>query len=63
MDGQYLRGFCAYRLDTNPNGFLQAVDWLHTLYMLLAVAILFVALLPTVRSVYKKSMSRFGRLS
>lgn len=34
--------------------FLQAVDWLHTLYMFLAVAILFVALLPTVRNAYKK---------
>ncbi|MDB5241022.1 MAG: hypothetical protein JWP57_1647 [Spirosoma sp.] len=33
--------------------FLQAVDWLHTVYMFLAIAILFVALLPTVRSVYK----------
>ncbi|MBC8152612.1 MAG: hypothetical protein H7Z72_06850 [Bacteroidetes bacterium] len=34
--------------------FLQAVDWLHTLYMFLAIAILFVALLPSVRSGYKK---------
>ncbi|GAB3642654.1 hypothetical protein GCM10027423_32900 [Spirosoma arcticum] len=34
--------------------FLQAVDWLHTFYISLAIAILFVALLPTVRSVYKK---------
>ncbi len=34
--------------------FLQAVDWLHTVYMFLAVAILFVALLPTVRMRYKK---------
>ena len=34
--------------------FLQAVGWLHTIYMVLAVAILFVALLPTVRALYKK---------
>ncbi|WP_461053876.1 hypothetical protein [Spirosoma arcticum] len=34
--------------------FLQAVGWLHTLYMFLAIAILFVTLLPTVRSVYRK---------
>ena len=34
--------------------FLQAVNWLHTFYMFLAVAILFVALLPTVRSGYEK---------
>ena len=34
--------------------FLRAVHWSHTLYMLLAVAILFVALLPQVRVLYKK---------
>ena len=34
--------------------FLHAVHWLHTVYMLYAVAILFVALLPAVRSQYKK---------
>lgn len=34
--------------------FLQAVGWLHTFYMLLAVAILVVALLPAVRLAYKK---------
>ena len=34
--------------------FLQAVGWLHTFYMLLAVAILIVALLPAVRLAYKK---------
>jgi hypothetical protein len=34
--------------------FLQAVHWLHTLYMGLAVAIIFVALLPQVRSLYRK---------
>lgn len=32
--------------------FLQAVGWLHTIYMMLAVAILFVALLPSVRYHY-----------
>ncbi|RKR84674.1 hypothetical protein BDD43_4924 [Mucilaginibacter gracilis] len=35
--------------------FLQAVSWLHTFYMSLAIAILFVALLPAVRSLYQKS--------
>ena len=34
--------------------FLQAVGWLHTVYMLLAVALLFVALLPDVRTLYRK---------
>ena len=34
--------------------FLQAVGWLHTIYMMLAVKILFISLLPTVRSCYKK---------
>lgn len=34
--------------------FLRAVDWLHTVYMFLAVAILFVALLPAIRTLYKK---------
>jgi hypothetical protein len=34
--------------------FLRAVHWLQTLYMFLAVAILFVALLPQVRVLYKK---------
>ncbi|MCY7358335.1 MAG: hypothetical protein LH609_12925 [Rudanella sp.] len=29
------------------------VDWLHTVYMVLAIAILFVTLLPTVRNAYK----------
>lgn len=33
---------------------LNAVSWLHTFYMLLAVVIIFVALLPQVRSLYKK---------
>lgn len=34
--------------------FLQAVGWLHCFYMLLAIAIIFVALLPQVRNLYKK---------
>lgn len=33
---------------------LRAVHWAHTLYMFLAVAIIFVALLPQVRNLYKK---------
>ncbi|MFD2934346.1 cation-translocating P-type ATPase [Spirosoma flavum] len=33
--------------------FLQAVGWLHTGYMFLAIALLFVALLPGVRNLYK----------
>lgn len=32
---------------------LNAVSWLHTFYMLLAVVIIFVALLPQVRKLYK----------
>ena len=36
--------------------FLQAVSWLHAFYMLLAIAILFVALLPVVREQYRKSV-------
>jgi magnesium-transporting ATPase (P-type) len=34
--------------------FMQAVVWLHTFYMILAIVIIFVALLPQVRSFYKK---------
>ena len=34
--------------------FLHAVHWSHTLYMFLAILILFVALLPQVRNQYKK---------
>lgn len=34
--------------------FIQAVSWLHTFYMFIAAAILFVALLPSVRNLYKK---------
>ncbi|MEO6547307.1 MAG: hypothetical protein ABIN94_04885 [Ferruginibacter sp.] len=33
---------------------LSAVSWLHTFYMLLAAVIIFVALLPQVRNLYKK---------
>ena len=33
---------------------LRAVHWSHTLYMFLALAILFIALLPQVRMTYKK---------
>ncbi len=34
--------------------FLQAVHWLHTFYMFFAVVIIFVALLPQIRNLYKK---------
>lgn len=34
--------------------YIQGVGWLQTLYMFLAIAILFVALLPDVRNSYKK---------
>jgi magnesium-transporting ATPase (P-type) len=34
--------------------FLQSVHWLHTFYMFYAVAIIISALLPLVRSLYKK---------
>jgi len=34
--------------------FLRAVHWSHTLYMFFAIVILFVALLPQIRSQYKK---------
>ncbi len=37
--------------------FLNAVSWLHTLYMGWAVAILLVALLPKVRKLYKKEVA------
>jgi len=33
---------------------LHAVSWLHTFYVFLAVAIIFVALLPQVRNQFKK---------
>ena len=36
--------------------FLRAVHWSHTLYMFFAVAIIFVALLPQVRNLYKKQL-------
>ncbi len=34
--------------------YLQAVHWSHTLYMFLAIAIIFIALLPKVRTQFKK---------
>ncbi|MBP8041132.1 MAG: hypothetical protein KAZ36_04415, partial [Bacteroidales bacterium] len=34
--------------------FLQAVEWIHVFYVFLAVAIIFVVLLPQVRILYKK---------
>lgn len=34
--------------------FLRSVHWSHTLYMFFAIAIIFVALLPQVRDLYKK---------
>ncbi len=34
---------------------LHAVHWLHSLYMAIAIAILFVALLPKVRGLYNRS--------
>ena len=36
--------------------FLHAVHWSHSLYMLLAIGILFVALLPQVRNQYKNKI-------
>ncbi|MEO6316320.1 MAG: hypothetical protein ABIU63_07815 [Chitinophagaceae bacterium] len=33
---------------------LSAVSWLHTFYMMLAVVIIFVALLPQIKRLYKK---------
>jgi len=33
---------------------LQAVAWIHTFYMFLAIALIFVAILPQVRHLYKK---------
>jgi magnesium-transporting ATPase (P-type) len=35
--------------------FIRAVHWSHSLYMFFAVAIIFVALLPKIRSRYRKS--------
>lgn len=34
--------------------FLQAVGWLHNFYMIVAIAIIFVSLLPQVRNFYKE---------
>ena len=36
--------------------FLQAVHWSHSLYMFIALAIIFVALLPQVRNLYKNEI-------
>ena len=33
---------------------LQSVDWLHNFYMILAIVIILIALLPEVRNFYKK---------
>jgi len=33
---------------------LQAVNWLHTFYMFFAIALIFIALLPQIRYLYKK---------
>jgi hypothetical protein len=38
--------------------FLQAVSWLHTFYMFLAIAIIFVALFPQVRNLYKNKTQK-----
>lgn len=38
--------------------FLRAVHWSHSLYMFLAIAILFVALLPQVRNHYKNEIGK-----
>ncbi len=38
--------------------FLRAVHWSHTLYMFLGIAIIFVALLPQVRSSYKNNTAK-----
>lgn len=34
--------------------FIQGVSWLHTFYMFYAVLILFIALVPSVRNIYRK---------
>ncbi|CAN5442108.1 hypothetical protein BH10BAC2_BH10BAC2_36310 [soil metagenome] len=36
--------------------FLQAVHWSHSLYMLIALTIIFIALLPQVRNLYKNEI-------
>ena len=35
--------------------FLQTVNWIHTFYMIYAIVIIFVALLPQIRNTYKKT--------
>ena len=51
---QYLYSFCPDDLDTSRNHFIQGVGWLQTFYILFAILIIFVALLPQVRIFYKK---------
>jgi len=34
--------------------FLQTVYWIHTFYMIYAIVLIFVALLPQIRNIYKK---------
>ena len=36
--------------------FIQGVHWLHTFYTFLAIIIIFIALLPQVRNLYKKKL-------
>ena len=38
--------------------FLQAVHWSHNLYMFIALSIIFVALLPQVRNLYKENLNK-----
>jgi len=35
--------------------FLQTVYWIHTFYMIYAIVLIFVALLPQIRNIYKKT--------
>ena len=35
--------------------FLQTVNWIHTFYMIYAIVLIFVALLPQIRNIYKKT--------
>ena len=38
--------------------FLQAVHWSHNLYMFIALSIIFMALLPQVRNLYKENLNK-----
>jgi hypothetical protein len=40
--------------------FLRAVHWLHSFYMFIGIAIIFVALLPQVRNLYKQKVLKNG---